>query len=106
RAERREAPAHNVHQPSVASALMARDSSEIGRKYLMRLLRLLCCPAAFIAFVALPARADEWNKLTYLTFSGPVQVPGTTLPAGTYMFKLADTMTNRHVLQAYDNDGD
>jgi hypothetical protein len=71
----------------------------------MRLLRLLCCAAAFIAFVALPARADEWNKLTYLTFSGPVQVPGTTLPAGTYMFKLADTMTNRHVVQVYDKAG-
>ncbi len=34
------------------------------------------------------ARADEWNKETIVTFSGPVQVPGKVLEAGTYVFKL------------------
>jgi len=71
----------------------------------MRSVRVLCCAAALAAFLAPGARADEWNKLTYLTFSGPVQVPGATLPAGTYMFRLADTMTNRHVVQVYDKAG-
>jgi hypothetical protein len=66
---------------------------------------MLCCAAAIAAFVAPSARADEWNKLTYLTFSGPVQVPGATLPAGTYMFRLADSMTNRHVVQVFDKEG-
>ena len=32
-------------------------------------------------------------------------MPGTTLPAGTYMFKLADLETNRHVVQIFDKDG-
>jgi hypothetical protein len=36
------------------------------------------------------AQAGTAPKLTFLTFSGPVQVPGTTLPAGTYMFRLAN----------------
>jgi hypothetical protein len=72
---------------------------------LMRLLRVLCCAAAVTAFAAPRVQADESNKLTYLTFSGPVQVPGTTLPAGTYMFKLADTQTNRHIVQIFDKDG-
>jgi hypothetical protein len=30
------------------------------------------------------------SRLTYLTFSGPVRLPGVTLAAGTYAFELAD----------------
>jgi hypothetical protein len=30
------------------------------------------------------------NRLTYLTFSGPVALPGVILNAGTYAFELAD----------------
>src|SRR5689334_20324850 len=71
----------------------------------MRSFRILCCAAALAAFLVPSAHADEWNKLTYLTFSGPVQVPGATLPAGTYMFKLADSMSNRHIVQVFDKDG-
>jgi hypothetical protein len=51
------------------------------------------------------ARADEWNKLTYLTFSGPVQLPGITLPAGTYRFELADPDTSRRIIRVSDKDG-
>jgi hypothetical protein len=74
----------------------------------MRLMRLLGCAAALTAMVALAApaaHADEANKLTYLTFSGPVQIPGATLAAGTYMFKLADSQSNRHIVQVFDKDG-
>ncbi len=71
----------------------------------MRLLKIACCAIAIAAFAVPNAHADEWNKKTFLTFSGPVQVPGTTLPAGTYMFKLADLETNRHVVQVFDKDG-
>jgi hypothetical protein len=59
-----------------------------------------------MAVLIAPAiRADEYNKLTYLTFSGPVQVPGATLPAGTYMFKLADPESGRRVIQIWDQEG-
>jgi hypothetical protein len=68
----------------------------------MRVLKALCCTAALTALLAPGARADEWNKKTFLTFSGPVQVPGVTLPAGTYTFKLADLNGNRHVVQIFD----
>jgi len=71
----------------------------------MRLLRLLCCAAALTAFLAPAARADEFDKLTYLTFSGPVQIPGATLAPGTYMFKLADSMSDRHIVQVFDKSG-
>jgi hypothetical protein len=60
---------------------------------------------ALAAFVAPPAHADEYNKLTYLTFSGPVQIPGATLAPGTYMFKLADSMSDRHIVQVFDKAG-
>jgi len=70
----------------------------------MRVVKALCCAAAITAFVAPPAHADEWNKKTILTFSGAVQVPGATLPAGSYVFKLADIPGNRHVVQVFDKD--
>ncbi len=70
----------------------------------MRLIKTLCCAAALTALLAPNALADEWNKKTILTFSGPVQIPGATLPAGTYVFKLADLAGNRHVVQVFDKD--
>src|ERR1043165_7500784 len=71
----------------------------------MRLIKTLCCAAALTALLAPNARADEWNKKTILTFSGPVQIPGATLAAGTYVFKLADLNGNRHVVQVFDQTG-
>lgn len=71
----------------------------------MRFLRTLCYVAVVAALLSPALRADDWNKLTYLTFSGPVQVPGATLPAGTYMFKLADPDTGRRAIQIWDEKG-
>jgi len=61
---------------------------------------------SLIGFVAVSsARADEWDKKTVLTFSQPVEIPGRVLPAGTYMFKLADSMSDRHIVQIFTPDG-
>lgn len=61
---------------------------------------------AFVAAMAgTAASALTHDKLTYLTFSGPVQVPGVTLDAGTYRFHLADPETSRNVIQVLSNDG-
>ena len=68
----------------------------------MRLLKAIGCAAALTVVFAAGARADVWNKKTILTFSGPVQIPGATLPAGSYVFKLADIPGNRHVVQVFD----
>lgn len=70
----------------------------------MRVLKALLCATAIAVALAPNARADEWNKKTILTFSGPVQIPGATLPAGSYVFKLADIPGNRHVVQVFDKD--
>jgi hypothetical protein len=64
----------------------------------------MCCALALTALVAPAAHADEYNKLTYVTFSGAVQVPGATLPAGTYTFKLADPENSRRVIQIWNKD--
>jgi len=71
----------------------------------MRIIKSLCCAAAITLFAASFAHADEWNKKTYLTFSGPVQIPGTTLQAGTYLFQLADPDNARHVVEVASKDG-
>jgi hypothetical protein len=47
------------------------------------------------------ARADEWNQRTEFTFSAPVEVPGQVLPAGTYIFKLADSSSDRNIIQVF-----
>ena len=52
-----------------------------------------------------PVRADQWNKKTILTFSQPIEVPGKVLPAGTYTFKLLDSMSYRHIVQIWNEDG-
>ena len=62
--------------------------------------------AGLIALVtATPARAQTNDKLTYLTFDGSVQIPGATLPSGTYRFRLADPSTGRKVIQVLSDDG-
>jgi hypothetical protein len=70
----------------------------------MRVLKVMCCAAVLTMALAPGVRADEWDKKTILTFSGPVQIPGATLPAGSYVFKLADIPGNRHVVQVFDKD--
>ncbi len=47
------------------------------------------------------AKADEWNKETIVTFSEPVQVPSKVLQAGTYVFKLADSDSDRDIVRLH-----
>src|SRR3954465_270484 len=70
----------------------------------MRAFKTVFAAAALAAFLAPAAHADEWDKRTYLTFSGPVQIPGATLPAGTYTFELAAPDTSRHVIRVREKD--
>jgi hypothetical protein len=61
--------------------------------------------AGLCALAAVPgAKADTWNQKTILTFSGPVEIPGQVLPAGTYVFKLADSSSHRHIVQIFNKE--
>ncbi len=60
--------------------------------------------AAFLtAATSASAQDSNINQRTFLTFSGPVQMPGVTLPAGKYVFRLADTSLH-NVMQVFDGD--
>jgi len=56
------------------------------------------------------AKADEMNRKTVMTFSAPVEIPGVhlkgwgVLPAGTYVFKILDSPTDRHIVQIFNKD--
>ena len=56
------------------------------------------------------ANADDWNRKTTITFSGPVEIPGVhlvgwgVLPAGTYVFKILDSQSDRHIVQIFNAD--
>lgn len=56
------------------------------------------------ATLAPGARADQWNKKTIVTFNDAVEVPGQVLPAGIYIFKLAESSSNRHIVQIWTGD--
>jgi hypothetical protein len=61
--------------------------------------------ALFGAMFASGAKADDWNKVTVVTFSQPVEIPGQILPAGTYTIKLVNIGSERHVVQFLAADG-
>jgi hypothetical protein len=66
---------------------------------------------AFLGTILTPtARGDDWNRKTIITFSGPVEIPGVhlsgwgVLPAGTYVFKILDSLSDRHIVQIFSQD--
>ena len=48
------------------------------------------------------AKADEWDQKTVFTFSGQVEIPGQVLNAGTYVFKLSDSQSDRNIVQVFN----
>jgi LPXTG-motif cell wall-anchored protein len=77
----------------------------------MKLTKVLLLGLSFLvicAFLSSNATGDEWNKRTKVTFSAPVEVPGVgaqVLPAGTYLFKLMDSPSDRNIVQIFNEDG-
>jgi hypothetical protein len=70
----------------------------------------VCCLALMGAALTTMARADSYDEKTVVTFSGPVEIPGVhlkgwgVLPAGTYVFKLVDSQSDRHIVQIFSAD--
>jgi hypothetical protein len=53
------------------------------------------------------ALAQRLDKKTSVTFSQPIEIPGAgaqVLPAGSYVFKLFDSMSDRHIVQVFNKD--
>ena len=60
--------------------------------------------AVMLSATLASAQAPDTNRTTIVTFSAPVSLPGVTLPAGSYLFKLADSQVNRNIVQVFDKD--
>jgi hypothetical protein len=67
------------------------------------MLTAICVATLFTATIA-SAQGILPDRKTIVTFSGPVSLPGTTLPAGTYVFRIADSPANRNIVQIFDRD--
>src|SRR5688500_3544088 len=70
-----------------------------------RIFGLACGVAVFVCLMAAPVSAQLFDKRTVFTFSGPVTLPGITLPAGQYLFRLADPNSSARVVQVLNADG-
>jgi hypothetical protein len=67
------------------------------------LLIVICTLGVFVTSAR--AQLGTIDMKVYFTFSGPVEIPGATLPAGKYLFHLADPTSGRQVLQVQSADG-
>ena len=55
-----------------------------------KLALLIAFAIASVLFLEVAARADEADQSIKITFNQAIEIPGQILPAGTYLFKLAD----------------
>ena len=70
-----------------------------------RKLVLAVCAAAVLAVMLAPrVGAVGASKMTYLTFSRPVSLPGVALGAGTYIFEIANPDTSANVVRVLSSD--
>jgi hypothetical protein len=73
--------------------------------YRFKVVAMIFCLSLVVLAVQTRAKADEWNHKTIMTFDEPFEVPGVgaqTLPAGTYVFKLLDSASDRHIVQIFN----
>ena len=70
-----------------------------------RIFGLACAVAVFVCLLAAPVSAQPLDKRTLFTFSAPITLPGVTLPAGQYLFRLAAPGSSSNVVQVLNADG-
>jgi hypothetical protein len=77
---------------------------------LFKIATTVCGVALIGAAFAPGVKADDWNRKTTITFSAPVEIPGVhlkgwgVLPAGTYVFKILDSQSDRHIVQIFNKE--
>jgi len=64
----------------------------------------VCTVTLLACLSAAPAAAQTIDKQVYFTFSAPVSLPGITLPAGSYLFRVVDTLSGGNVVQVSSAD--
>jgi hypothetical protein len=61
------------------------------------------CALAAVSLAPL-CKADVWDKKTKVSVNSPIEVPGAVLTPGTYIFKLVNSQSNRHIVQIMNED--
>jgi hypothetical protein len=88
---------------------MGRHLALVTSRRKTSMLKRLISTSVLVVLVGAASGANAFtttsDKRTYFTFSQPVALPGVTLPAGTYMFRLADDTTSRKVIQVANKQG-
>jgi hypothetical protein len=83
--------------------MFAQKSKRWGRGLLAA-----CSAVALVTMFSTAVSAQQgWDKKTMVTFSQPVEIPGISaqvLPAGTYVFRLMDSPSDRHIVQIFSKD--
>jgi hypothetical protein len=72
---------------------------------LFKMFAISVCLLAVCMFTLPSATADDWDHKTKVTFTEPIEVPGVgvhLLPAGTYIFKILDSPSDRHIVQIFN----
>jgi len=70
----------------------------------IRKVALACMTAAMLTTAVNAGAQGPANQDTFFTFSQAVELPKTTLPAGTYFFQLMDSQSNRHIVKVMSQD--
>jgi hypothetical protein len=68
---------------------------------------VVCILCLSLVVLAIPSgvNADAWNKKTTVSFNQPIEIPGVgaqILPAGTYVFKIMDSLSDRNIVQIFN----
>lgn len=86
------------------------ESEKEQQMNLLKALPAVLCAAVIGTAFSPSVQADEWNRKTVITFNRPVETPGVhmkgwaVLPPGTYVFKVLDSKSDRHIVQIFNKD--
>jgi hypothetical protein len=69
---------------------------------IVRAMQISMCAAVLSVMFVTVAKTDAWDKKTVVTFGDSVEIPGQVLPAGTYVFKLVNSTSDRHIVQIWN----
>ena len=69
---------------------------------LRRAIHIACVAAAVILVAAGGTTATPLNRASYFTFSTPVRLTDVLLPAGAYVFEIANPATSSNVVRVWD----
>src|SRR5215203_6964152 len=77
-----------------------------GHDMIKRIMTTACAAAMLLTMSATPtfAQGQPLDSRTEFTFNQPVELPGVTLPPGTYIFRFVDGTTGRKVMQVQAKD--